>query len=158
MQNTVLGFDEAHWLAAQTITGVLGLVGLLWYTRETKKIREATVRQAEAARRPYLRVIDPGPNAGLHAPALFMNQGTGPALNVRAAYLDENLLKHAHDNGSAGVGEKLYAAFGTQKFLLWHELADRGVRFTYTDTGNKKYWTTIKQTGGSYFSNTGEVE
>src|SRR5438876_1189628 len=81
-----------NWNGIQTIAVVVTGLSLIWYTWETKLLREiatrqlgATIAQVEAQIRPFV-IIDRA-----YHPFTIRNIGLGPALNVRVHDVDIDL-------------------------------------------------------------------
>jgi hypothetical protein len=156
VNGTFLCLSEVTWVGLQAIIAALAFGGLIWYAIVTTQIRNATIKQSEASRRPYIRAVlveDISPNTLV----LFANEGLGPALSMTVSHESQGLHSNPFYNGSVGVGENFYGAMSHNNMLNYQALQSP-VRFVYTDTAKKKYWTTISYREGLFISDTGDVE
>ena len=73
---------------------IITLIAIIWYTWETKKLREQTAKQTELQYRPFVMVfMKQGEEEGTidgDAPFCVKNVGHSPALNVKIYYYDVN--------------------------------------------------------------------
>jgi hypothetical protein len=67
----------SDWIARQTWTVVLTGAVILWYSWETKLLRDTAQRQIDAQIRPFV-ILRPAPGG-----VALENIGAGPALNIR---------------------------------------------------------------------------
>jgi hypothetical protein len=71
---------------------IITLIAIIWYTWETKKLREQTAKQTELQYRPFVMVfMKPGVEVGTidgDAPICVKNVGHSPAFNVKIYYYD----------------------------------------------------------------------
>lgn len=74
----MLFFFVADWTGRQTWVVILTGVVVIWYTSETKRLRETSARQLEIQIRPFV-LLRPADGGGF----LLENVGPGVALNVR---------------------------------------------------------------------------
>jgi hypothetical protein len=157
MDNQFLCLPEAAWIGIQAIATILTFGALIVYAIDTRKIRKATLSQSEAARRPYISAIPRTDSDGENSRVLFVNQGSGPILNLTVSHLKGYPNVTPNYNGAVGVQESFYACFDYQKFIDVRDISEFGVRFSYTDTAKKRYWTTIRLVNNNmYVSDTGE--
>ena len=125
---------------------------LIEYARDTRRIADRAddqltelQNQGAAARRPYIEAPPQHRTGQYQDPDIitFANRGSGPLLNltVSPAAGPEPPL---HNNGSVGTDATFLAAFDKDAFVTYQNLKGAGVKFRYTDTAGKKYWTTVR--------------
>jgi hypothetical protein len=131
-----------EWI--QAVTAVIGVGGLVYYCKETHKIREEAVRQGAASRRPFLFVRQSNPE-DLNSNLLLLNEGQGPALDV---FWRQGERKEAqrptYRVGSIGVDHSISLQWQTKRFIRLAELTESGLYIEYGDaTESQRYWTEI---------------
>lgn len=121
---------------------IFGIMGLAWYAVETYRIRVATLAQSAAERRPFIVPRD-HQSPDLDAAVIFTNCGRGPILKLEVEFLNRPQPR-SYPQGAIGVDTNFKCRWSEDRVLERFQLEDKGVRFTYTDTAGKRYWTTVK--------------
>ena len=131
-----------EWI--QAVTAIGGVWGLIYYCKETHKIREETVRQGAASRRPFLFVKRSNPD-DLYSNLLLLNEGQGPAIDVFWRQGErEDIKKPTYRVGSIGVDHSIFLQWQTNRFIRLAELKESGLYIEYGDaTDSHRYWTEI---------------
>ncbi len=80
-----MGLEDLYYAAGigSFIVGLFGLVGLICYALDTRKMRVATQQQLEAAFTPCVLLVEDPKDGRLETPLSIKNFGSGAALNIR---------------------------------------------------------------------------
>lgn len=135
----------------QAFSAFMGLLGLAYYARETRRIRIATLAQSDASRRPYFHAEDWEVPKNLQDAEefegkdyyQFKNCGSGIALEVCWRFLSDSKAPLV-PLGSCAVGRVKYIFTSDWRWVEYDEIeSHEGVYLEYKDTAGKRYWTKI---------------
>jgi hypothetical protein len=135
------------------VLAVASLAGLIWYARDTNRMKREQLEQGIAARRPFLSIEFP---AGMET-ANLVNYGPGNAFWVTWKFVEPMLaypdLSSAPDPiGAMGVRQaaplmcsvQLFPTHSQREAVRLVKLnAGQGIRVDYEDSSGKRYWSTI---------------
>jgi hypothetical protein len=157
MWDMCAGWVEAISTAVAAVATVLlagfavpNLIALRRYVKDTNEIKQESLRQGVASRRPFVS-ISPGKER-----VWLMNSGPGVAYKVTWQFKDHEkfggLLK-AEEVGAIGIGIEVPLSFRADRFrqLTVEDIGKQeGIRIDYEDADGKRYWSMISRTPEGY--------
>ncbi len=140
---TFLGLQEVVWVGFQAVGAFAGLIVLGIYAFDTRRIREATLNQSSASRRPFFILTTDSPMQGVSVWQI-KNVGVGPALETTWEYKDPILREQSLTQVGAVAPGSVVTIREANGPIGARDLTVRGgLRITYTDTAGKVYWSEI---------------
>lgn len=127
----------------QAVCAVLTLFGLFVYAFDTRRIRNATLAQSEASRRPYFTFEA---NHDLKSGRLTIgakNVGEGAALSFAIFFGDGTSIQRLQRGFGIAVGENVLLLEGPYKDVCTKMQLSEGVWLEYTDLAQKSYWSSF---------------
>ncbi|MGI4756598.1 MAG: hypothetical protein ACRYGF_07085 [Janthinobacterium lividum] len=128
----------------------IGLAMLCFYSLETRRIRQATLAQSDASRRPFITIHATEPHL------IFKNSGAGPALDVKAIFSNGDDYQ-PDPIGAVGVTDLFHVDYLLAP-VTYEMILQTILKFGYTDTAGKPYWTTFRNVKTGWVTDTGTVE
>lgn len=130
----------------QACSAIAGVIGLAVYAFDTRKIRNATLAQTEASRRPFFAFntnLDKSRNV---LSVTAENVGTGHAMDLHI-YNGKGESLQSIELGICIVIHGVLLVMQGDAALITGRLASQdGVRLEYADTAGKRYWSACKPT------------
>jgi cystathionine beta-lyase/cystathionine gamma-synthase len=136
----------------QAVCSVFGLIGLTWYAVETKRIREATLSQSAASRRPFMTLVISEEFLGCYE---LKNIGSGIALHLQWSFMGPDVEMRPMDLGSCAVHQRKFFLYKGEYVPIEQVQSHGGIRVTYTDTADVQYWSTFTPKTGMVLVETG---
>jgi hypothetical protein len=135
----------------QAVCAILASAGLAIYAWDTRRIRQATLSQTDASRRPFFELIEEDFRATLNSPAQlervlsFRNAGVGIALDVAWQPLlppaqRRKLSPKPKPIGDIAPGGILKPRIGSAHLTYAHIVKFDGIALTYVDGAGKQYF------------------
>jgi hypothetical protein len=127
----------------QAMSAALGVIGLGLYALDTRTIRNESLAQGTANRRPSFNL-----EYGLIGSDFVfevMNVGSGVALGAKWKFHRSIDALEFESIGDVAVGSRralrISHRYATEADFIW---GDDAIRLVYTDTAKKEYWSDIK--------------
>lgn len=139
-------------LATVVLAGfaVPNLIALQRYVKETNEMKQESLRQGIASRRPFVSIA-PGKQR-----VWLVNSGPGIAYKATWQFKDHEKFGgfvKAEDVGAIGVGIEVPLSFRADQFrpLTVEDIGKQeGIRIDYEDADRRRYWSTISRTPEGY--------
>ena len=134
--------ELTNWVQAGS--AIAGVAGLAIYAWDTRQIRQATLDQVQASRRPFFVFSFSPVSPGNHFELLAKNIGTGHAFNFRVTTGDGTSIPGHTENSVVQSGTDR-TLISDKEFDLYFDFAmHNGVRLEYEDLAGTCYWSAYK--------------